>query len=66
MIRFFRISAHRKIAHRIIYLLLYESPSKGFLPWPGGYSGWEIPVPIPNTAVKTTYADDTPAQAAGK
>ena len=26
---------------------------------PGGHSGEEIPVPIPNTEVKLSYADDT-------
>ena len=26
---------------------------------PGGYSGEVIPVPIPNTEVKLSYADDT-------
>ena len=26
---------------------------------PGGHSGEEIPVPIPNTEVKLSYVDDT-------
>ena len=29
---------------------------------PGGHSGEEIPVPIPNTEVKLSYADDTAAK----
>ena len=32
---------------------------------PGGHSGEVIPVPIPNTEVKLSYADDT-ADHAGK
>ena len=29
---------------------------------PGGHSGEVIPVPIPNTEVKLSYADDTAAK----
>ena len=31
----------------------------GFVILPGGHSGEVIPVPIPNTEVKLSYADDT-------
>ena len=33
---------------------------------PGDYCGGVIPVPIPNTEVKPSYADDTAPQRRGK
>ena len=40
----------------------FDEPYYSLFIMPGGHSGEVIPVPIPNTEVKLSYADDTAAK----